>query len=93
MLALVEFFSAREGGKAMSRIVRATPCADHTLEIELDNRHRIIYDMKPRLKAVRFCQLADIDKFRSIRVENGDTIVWNNLCQITISEIISLVER
>lgn len=77
----------------MSRIVKVTPFEDHTLEIQLDNRHKIIYDMKPRLDAVRFFPLADIQKFKNVRVENGDTLVWDSLCQITISEIISLVER
>ncbi|MDX9872262.1 MAG: DUF2442 domain-containing protein [Clostridia bacterium] len=77
----------------MSRIVKVTPFGDYTLEIELDNRHKIIYDMKPRLEAVRFCALADIQKFKDVRIENGDTLFWDSLCQITISEIISLVER
>lgn len=77
----------------MSRIVKVIPCEDHTLEIELDNHHKIIYDMKPRLGAVRFCELANIDKFKTIRIKNGDTLIWDSLCQITISEIISLVER
>lgn len=77
----------------MSRIVLVTPSENYTLEIELDNRHKIIFDMKPRLGAVRFCSLSDVNKFNAVRIENGDTLVWDSLCQITISEIISLVER
>lgn len=77
----------------MSRIIRVTPCEDYTLEIELDNHHKIIYDMKPRLSAVRFYSLADMEKFRSVRVENGNTLVWDSLCQLSLGEIISLVAR
>jgi hypothetical protein len=77
----------------MSRIVRVIPREDYTLEIELDNHHKIIYDMKPRLGAVRFYSLADAERFRSVRVENGNILVWDSLCQISLGEIISLVAR
>ncbi len=77
----------------MVKIMKATPHENHTLEIELDNRHRIIFDMKPRLEAVRFGTLSDLRQFRDVRVVNGDTLIWNSLCQITISEIISLIKR
>lgn len=44
-------------------------------------------------KAVRFGGLEDIEKFKSVRVENGDTVGWDSLRQITIHEIIRMVER
>lgn len=77
----------------MARIIKVVPHDDHTLTIELSNRHRIIYDMRPRLQTTRFCGLADIKEFQNFRVEHENTLVWNNLCQITIDEIISMVER
>lgn len=77
----------------MSKIVKVIPFKDYTLEIELDNCHRIIYDMKPRLQTVRFCDLIDLEKFQSVRVENGDTLVWDSLREITLHEIIRMVER
>ena len=77
----------------MSKIVNVTPHEDHTLEIELDNRHKIIYDMKPRLGAVRFSSLSDIQKFKNVKVINGDTLTWDSLCQITVNEIINNIER
>lgn len=77
----------------MPKIVRVIPSDDYSLEIELDNHHKIIYNIKPRLEAIRFSSLSDLEKFRSVRVENDDTLVWDRLCQISISEIISLVER
>lgn len=77
----------------MPNIVKVTPCENYTLEIELDNHHKIIYDMKPRLHAVRFGELANIKKFKSVHVKNGNTLVWDSLRQITIHEIIRMVER
>lgn len=77
----------------MSRIINVVPNDDYILVIELDNHHKIIYDMKPRLQAVRFCELADIKRFKAVRVENGNTLVWDSLRQITIDEIISIIER
>lgn len=52
-------------------IAKVTPYEDYTLEIELDNGHRIICDMKSRLGAVRFCVPADIDKFQSVSVKTA----------------------
>jgi hypothetical protein len=75
------------------KIIRVAPNDDYTLVIELDNHHKIIYDMKPRLQAVRFCGLADINRFKGISIENGNTLVWDSLCQITIDEIINIIER
>lgn len=77
----------------MSKILNIIPNDDYTLTIELNNQHKIIYDMKPRLKAVRFCQLVDINRFKAVWVKNENTLVWDSLCQITIDEIISNIER
>lgn len=77
----------------MSKISNVIAHKDYTLMIELNNNHKIIYDMKPRLKAVRFCGLADINKFKAVRVENGNTLVWDSLCQLTVDEIINMIER
>lgn len=77
----------------MPRIVSVKAHDDYKLDIQLDNSHKIIYDMKPRLKAVRFCKLSDPELFRSFHVENGNTLIWDSLCQITIDEIINNIER
>ena len=77
----------------MSKIVNVTPTDDYTLLVELSNHHRIVCDMKPRLQAVRFCELEDLSKFKAVKVEHGNTLVWDSLCQITIDEIIKMLER
>lgn len=77
----------------MPKIVSVVPNEDHTLTITLSNRHQIIYDISPRLRTLRFSELADLEQFKTVRVEHGDTLVWDNLCQITIDEIFNLIER
>jgi hypothetical protein len=82
-----------KGWIAVARIVSVTPNDNHTLLIELDNNHRIIYDMRSRFHTTRFCKLADIKKFLAVRVEHENTLVWDNLCQITIDEIMDMIDR
>ena len=53
----------------------------------------LIEDMKPRLHTVRFGELVDIGKFNFVHVENGNTVVWDSLRQITIHEIIMMIEK
>ena len=77
----------------MPQIVSAAANDDHTLLIELDNHHKIIYDLKPRLQALRFSGLRDLGRFKAVRVEHGNTLVWDSVCEITIDEIINLIER
>ncbi len=77
----------------MPKIIEVTANDDYTLIITLDNRHQIIYDMKPRLQAVRFSELSDINKFKTICIENGNTIIWDKMRQITLDEIIGMIER
>lgn len=77
----------------MPRVVKVVPHEDYTLTIELSNQHRIIYDIRPRLQTTRFCGLADMKKFQAVRVEHEKTLVWNNLCQITIDEIMDMIDR
>lgn len=77
----------------MSKMITVLAHDNYTLEIALDNRHRIIYDMKLRLQSVRFCALSNFNRFKAFHIENGNTIVWDSLCQISIDEIIYQIER
>jgi hypothetical protein len=77
----------------MSKIVKVIPNKDYTLAITLNNHHQIIYDMESRLKTVRFGELADLERFKAVRVEHDNTLVWGSLCEITIDEIFSMMAR
>jgi len=77
----------------MPKIIRIAPKDDHTLLIELNNKHMIVYDMKPRLETVRFCSLTDLERFKAVRIEDENTLVWDSLCQMSIDEILNMIER
>lgn len=77
----------------MARINKVIANDDFTLTIELNNRHRIIYNMRPRLQTMRFFCLSDFKLFQTFHVEKARTVVWNDLCQITLDEIMDLVDR
>jgi hypothetical protein len=77
----------------LARIVSVIPNDDHTLLIELDNHHRIIYDMRPKLQTVRFSRLRNLARFKAVRVEHANTLVWNSICRLTIDEIVDMLDR
>lgn len=82
-----------EGETHVSKIEKVVPNDDYTLLIELNNRHKIIYDLKPRLKSLRFSSLQDLSKFKAVGVAHENTLVWDSLCEITLDEIINHIER
>ena len=53
----------------MPKIISVIPNDDHTLAITLNNHHQIIYDMRSGLQTVRFRGLADLERFKAVRVE------------------------
>lgn len=77
----------------MAKITAVTANDDHTLLIELSNDHKVFYDMRSRLEAVRFAGLMDINRFKAVKVEYENTLVWDNLCEISIDEIFNMLER
>ena len=72
----------------MARIVGVVTRNDHTIEIILDNQHRITYDMKSRLNTLRFRDLEELETFKKVHVKEGDTLVWNHFCEMSLSEIL-----
>lgn len=85
--------SSEEGGDIMPKIISAIAKDDYKIEIYLANGHKIIYDMKSRLQGVRFCKLVDREFYKTFHIENGNSIVWDNLCQINIDEIINNIKK
>lgn len=63
----------------MSKVVKVISNNEYTLTIVLNNHHQIVYDMKPRLEALRFRELTDLDRFKAVRAEYENTLVWDSL--------------
>lgn len=76
----------------MREIVGVKARENYVLEIELSNSHKIICNMKPRLGGVRFGGLKDITTFKNVHIKNSYTIEWANIYEITIDEILSMIE-
>lgn len=77
----------------MRTIVNVKAKDNYTLEIELSNKHKIICDMSTRLEGVRFCGLIDLEFFKEVHVKNPYTIEWDSMCEITIDEILTMIEK
>jgi frataxin-like iron-binding protein CyaY len=77
----------------MAKIIAVTANDDYTLSITLNNGHQIICDMQSKLQTLRFSSLADLKHFKAVRVEHANTLVWDSLCQITIDEILNMIEK
>lgn len=77
----------------MRKIIQVKPTDDYVLEILLNNNHKIICDMKTRLKGIRFQRLREIKCFKNVQIKNPYTITWDNNCEITIDEVIAMLEQ
>lgn len=77
----------------MIKIVLVLPNDNHTLYIVLNNRQCIIYDLKPQLETIRFSILKDLAFFNTVKVKYGNTLVWDDVCQLTIDEIMKTVKK
>lgn len=60
---------------------------DFEIRILLNNGHKIIYNMKPKLETARFLDLKDIDLFKKGTVKKGKSIYWNDSTELTLDEI------
>ena len=87
------FYGQRWKETGMPKITKVVPNDDYTLTIYLSNNHLIIYDMRPRLHTIRFRELSDLARFKSFKVEHANTLVWGNICQLTIDEIVDMIDR
>ena len=58
-------------------ITEVKPLINYTLELIFDSKEIRIFDLEPYLSVGRFRELADIGKFRQVKVKY-DTIEWLN---------------
>lgn len=72
----------------MPKIIEVKARDNHSLEISLDNSHRVTYNMKSRLETVRFKDLKDLNTFKNVSISEGDILVWSCFCEISLSEIL-----
>lgn len=61
---------------------------DYQISILLCNGHTIVYDLKPKLNAIRFTDLAKKEVFFNGELINGKMIRWNTSTEISLEEIL-----
>lgn len=76
----------------MRRIEKVIAHEDYLLEVHLNNRHIILCDMKERLKGIRFSPLKDKTLFNAFDLKGGSTISWSGICELTLDEILSMLD-
>ena len=73
----------------MVKIQEAVFLEDYRLLVLLTDGSRQIYDMRPKLKTVRFYDLQDQEIFVRGQIKNGQVIYWNNGSELSLDEILS----
>lgn len=71
----------------MTRMEKVFFLEDFILEILLDDGRSCVYDMKPKLKTVRFHDLEDGNIFSDGKIKNGQVICWSNGTELSLHEI------
>lgn len=66
---------------------------DYKINILLCNGHGIIYDMKPKLKTIRFIDLAQKEIFVRGQVIGQLIIRWNASTEISLGEILNQIKQ
>lgn len=59
----------------------------YRMDIALDNGHRVIYNLKPKLTTVRFKELEDWEVFSKGKIVLGTRICWYTGVEVTLNEI------
>lgn len=76
----------------MSRIQQVLPKEDYRLEIQLENGHCVVLDMKSRLETLRFGMLSDPEFFKQVTTD-GSYIRWDENLEISVSEVFQLAQK
>ncbi len=72
----------------MTRMEKVSFLEDYRLEIVLTDGSCCFYDMKPKLKTVRFYDLESWGTFSRGILRNGQVICWDNGTELSIDEIL-----
>lgn len=64
---------------------------NYQISILLCNGHTIIYNLEPKLNAIRFTDLAEKEVFCHGELINGKMIRWNRSTEISLEEILTQV--
>lgn len=75
----------------MPGILGIRPLEGYRMEVRLDNGNVVILNLESKLRTARFRQLRDKRLFDSATTD-GDSIRWNDLVEISITEILEMLQ-
>lgn len=73
----------------MTRMEKVHFMEDYVIEIILTDGERRTFDMKPKLRTVRFHDLGDMKMFSCGILKNGQVICWSDGTELSLDEILS----
>ena len=72
----------------MTKMEKVLFLENYMLKITLTDGQSCIFDMKPKLKTVRFNELGRGDIFSTGALKNGQVICWSNGTELSLDEIL-----
>jgi hypothetical protein len=66
---------------------------DYKIAVELENGSSFVYNLKPKLRTVRFAALTDKDYFQKGRLVGGDRIQWSDSLMLYTYEMLDSMKR
>jgi DNA polymerase III delta prime subunit len=76
----------------MSHIKSVAPKDDYRLDVLLDNGSSVTLNLESRLQTIRFGMLADRAFFERATTD-GNYIRWDNMIEISVSELFQLAQK
>ncbi len=77
----------------MNKIYSIELLDDYKISVKLENGSSFVYNLKPKLKTVRFAALEDVDFFKSGRLVEGDFIQWSDSLMLYAYEMLDGMKR
>lgn len=62
---------------------------DYQICLILCNNHKIIYNLKPKLKTLRFKEIENADIYKAGFLKGNKVIHWSDTTEISLEEILS----
>lgn len=76
----------------MPKITAVEPMDGYRLEIGFNNGNTVILDLTDKVQTTRFRQLLETKFFRQIKTD-GDRVYWNELTEMSVTELFELAQR
>lgn len=77
----------------MNKIHSVQLLDDYKIAVELENGSSFVYNLKPRLRTVRFAALEDIEFFKTGKLVDNDYVWWSDSLMLYTYEMLDGMKR